>query len=155
MKKSITPILSDTYLALIRNSVGSKLFRNFFCLIGDKKKDILRNGDLSCAMYVSSILLLVKLIPQIHTTVNGTINAMKEAGWKTVQKPKPGSIIVWEANQFGSESHRHIGFYLGQHKAISNNSRKGYPAIHHWTFGQKQGRPNRKVEAIYWNKKLG
>jgi hypothetical protein len=71
---------------MIKNSVGSKLFRNSFFLIDGKKQDVLRNGDLSCAIYVSSILRLMDLIPEIHTTVKGTVKAMEKSRMETHQK---------------------------------------------------------------------
>lgn len=132
------------------------MFRNAFFLINGKKQDVLRDGDLSCAVYVSSILRLMNLIPETHTTVKGTVETMCQAGWKPIRKPRAGSILVWEAKHFkkSGESHRHIGFYIGDRKAVSNSSKKRSPAMHHWTFGVKNGKTKRTIEAIYWNGKL-
>jgi len=150
MKKTVSPLLFDTYLALIKNSVGSNLFRNAFFLINGRKQDVLRDGDLSCAVFVSSIVRLVDLIPETHTTVKGTEEAMKKAAWRVSQKPAVGSILIWAGKTFkNGETHRHIGFYIGNRKAISNNSKKRHPAVHHWTFGSTKGRPKRKIEAVY------
>ena len=57
-----------TLFKLIENSIGTKLFRNNYFFINGKSKDLLRNGELSCAFYVSSILYLLKLIKDVHTT---------------------------------------------------------------------------------------
>jgi predicted nucleic acid-binding Zn finger protein len=155
MKKKMTPLVFDTYIAIIKNSVGSNLFRNAFFIVGGKKKDILRDGDLSCAIYVSSVLFLNAFIPEVHATVKGTEAAMEKAHWKKIKKPKKGAVIVWAVEEFedGKKS-RHIGFYIGDHKAISNSSKKRCPIIHHWTFGFVKGQPKRNVEAIYWHSKL-
>ena len=155
-KQKVIPILFDTYIAVIKNSVGSKMFRNFYAKVDGKKTDIMKNGDLSCAWFVSSLLYLFKLIKDAHATVNGTIKDLQQSGWKKIKKPKIGSVIVWEKIDFGNKDlHKHIGFYIGNNKAIStSNSKKGQPIIHHWTYGIKRNKPVRKVKAIFWHKKL-
>jgi len=58
--------------------------------------------------------------------------------------------FVWEIKKFGkNDIHTHIGFYIGNHQAISNSSNKGCPIKHHWTFNNE-----RKITAIYWHPKL-
>ena len=164
-KQKVTPILFDTFLAVIKNSTGSKIFRNFYAEVNGKKTDITENGSLSCAWFVSSLLYLFKLIKDAHATVNGTIKDLKQSGWEKIsvkgesvsgrKKPKIGSVLVWEKIDFGNNNfHKHIGFYLGNGKAISTSSKNGEPLIHHWTFGTKRNNPVRKVEATFWNKKL-
>ena len=152
-KHNVVPILKDSYLRIIRNSIGTRLFRNFYAIVDGKKKDILRGGDLSCAYFVSCVLRIFGLIKDIHTTVLGTISDIKKSGWKIVKVPKPGSVLVWEKQKFGQEEHRHIGFYIGNKKAISNSSVKQNvkrtPVEHSFTFGRK-----RSIQAIYWHKKL-
>jgi len=154
-KQKVIPILFDTYIAVIKNSVGSKIFRNSYAKINNKKTDILQNGNLSCAFFISSILVLFKLIKEIHGTVDGTVRDLEQSGWQKITKPKIGSVIVWEKIDFGNKDfHKHIGFYIGNNKAISNSSKWKYPTIHRWTYGIKENRPVRKIEAIFWNKKL-
>lgn len=153
-QKKIVLAPFDTYLATVKNSVGSKLFRNYFAFVNGKKNDIMDNGDLSCAFFVSALLKINNLLPDIHGTVNGTEIEMKKNNWKKIKNPKIGSVLVWQALKFKNGGHKHIGFYIGKNKAISNSSRGGYPRIHHWTFGTKNGEPKRRIEVIYWNKKL-
>ncbi|MBI4920090.1 CHAP domain-containing protein [Candidatus Azambacteria bacterium] len=163
----VVPVLFDTYIAIIKNSVGSKIFRNSYAKVNGKKEDILRNGKVSCAFFVSSILALFPLFKLVkyppHGTVSGTIKDLKESGWKSAKggsafggkKPKVGSILVWEKIDTGDkEFHGHIGFYIGNNKAISMSDGKKTPEIHHWTYGVKKGAPARKIEAIFWNNKL-
>jgi len=166
-------ILKESYIKAIGNSVGSNLFRNLFAHVNGKKKDILEDGVLSCAAYASSILYLFKLIADTHTTVKGTVADLVKSGWTEIKKPKEGAVLVWEAGKFGGrDAHKHIGFYIGKNKAISNGFKKRRPILHYWTFGVhpiksgkagtaqqlfdgvKNGRPVRKVEQIFWNKKL-
>jgi hypothetical protein len=146
-KQKVAPMLAETYLAVIKNSLGSKMFRNLYALVGGQKKDITQNGNLSCAFYVSSILLLFKLIKEVHATVSGTERDMREFGWTDIKKPKNGCVLVWKETDFTNGSlHKHIGFYVGQQKAISNNYKLGYPTKHNWKF--------RKIESILWHPNL-
>ncbi|HLB32488.1 MAG TPA: hypothetical protein VJL27_02955 [Patescibacteria group bacterium] len=149
-KRKIMPLIFDTYLAVIRNSAGSKLFRNFYAKVDGKKADIMRNGELSCAFYVSSVLVLFKFIIGVHGTVDSTIKDLKDSGWKEIKKPKIGSVLIWEKMDFGNNSiHKHIGFFIGGNKAISNSYKLGYPVEHSWNFNAK-----RKVDMILWNHRI-
>lgn len=150
-KLLVVPILYDSYLAVIKNSIGSNLFRNYYAEVNGVKTDIIKNGELSCAFFVSSVLILFKLIKEgLHMTVDGTVRDMKQSGWQTIEESKIGSVLVWEALDFGSGGiHKHIGFYVGNDQAISTNYKLGQPAIHQWTFNDK-----RKIEVMLWNKKL-
>jgi hypothetical protein len=150
----IMPIISDTYLAVVKNSVGSRIFRNFYVKIGGRKIDITKNGVFSCAWFVSSVLSLFRLIKEPHLTVDSTVKDLKKSGWKRVKKPKIGSILIWEANLGEDGWHRYIGFYIGNGQAVSNSTKSRKIAGHHWTFGVKNGKPKRKVEEIFWNPKL-
>ncbi len=148
------------YLAQIKKSLGTKMFQNYFLKVGDKEKDILENGRLSCAVFVSSLLILKGLIQgpprSPHAIVKSLIKNLEDSGWYKIPQPRPGAVLVWEAAQIGSSSKitDHIGFYLGQNRAISNNLEARTPLEHHWTYGTKNGKPVRKVTAIYWHRKL-
>ena len=157
LKNQKTPkiILYDSLVQTVQNSVGSNLFRNLYFHIGKKKIDVLENGNLSCAVVVSWILYIFRLISDKHTTVLGTVADLKKSGWIEVKKPRPGAILVWEIKKFkNGGKHQHIGFYIGKNQAVSNSSKKHQPTLHHWTFGIKNGRPVRKIDRIFWNKKL-
>lgn len=153
---SVKTLLYPTYIFMIRNSVGTMMFREYYAEINNVKKEILRQGDLACAYYVSAILRIFDLTEKVRTTVLDTARDLENAGWYKIDKPKVGSILVWKAKKFkNQEVHRHIGFYLGDKNAISNNADLGFPEIHHYTFGEtKSGKAKRPVEVIYWNKKL-
>lgn len=146
---------------MIQNSPGSRLFRHSYMLVKGRKTDILKNGELSCSFFVSSLLSLspsLKLIQNPpHSTVVGTIKDMKRMGWKEAKKLRPGSVILWESlakNGHVKSGNKHLGFYIGGNKAVSNSSKARTPIIHHVTFGQIKGKPVRRIEEIFWNKKL-
>ena len=122
------------------------MFRSLYAEVNGKEKDILENGKLSCAIFVSSILYVFKMIKDPHATVDKTIDDMITLGWYEIEKPKPGAILKWEKQ----EGHYHIGFYVGGNMAISNDSKDtGFPHKHHYTYND-----TRKIEKIYWHKEL-
>ena len=140
--KIVKPLLRDTYLAVINNSVGTAMFRNFYAEVDGVRSDIMRDGDLSCAFYVSAVLKMFGYISRLHGTVDGAVEDMRTSGWVDTKEPKPGDVIVWEKKKFDNgEEHNHMGFYLGENKAISNSDRERVPVIHEFE-------PGRKVEAI-------
>lgn len=135
------------YLLLAKSSVGSKLFRKLYYDVRGKRIEVLRDGDLSCAFFVSGVLAIFGLIGSLHTTVTATIADLKRHGWRPITKPREGAIIVWAPKKFKSgETHRHVGFYLGGGKVVSNSSKKRSPKIHAWDY--------RPIETILWNPKI-
>ncbi len=152
-------LLFDTYLAVIKGAPGSKMFRHAYLLIQGKKSDATQNGNLSCAFFPAFVLRYFDLIKKPHLTVSGLVEDLESSGWKKITRPKLGCIIVWSAmddkhDKNFSFGHRHIGFYAGEGKAVSNLSSSGMPGKHHWTFGIKNGKPVRKIQAMYWHEGL-
>ncbi len=151
--------LLPSYLKAIENSVGSNLFRNQYYRINAKVVDILKDGDLSCAIYVTTILYIFGLIKKRHATVNGTVADILKSGWYEIKKPKKGALILWGFKKMDSGTqgkHCHIGFYLDKKTAISNSSLKRVIERHDPTSGKfKNGEAKRDILAYYWNKKLG
>lgn len=151
MRKPKLKILTyQNYLHIIKASRGSQMFRRLYVLENNKKKDILKNGELSCAYYLSSILKIFDLISQSHATVKSTIKDMRKSGWRPTKKLKPGNVLIWQEKKFPDGIiHQHLGFYLGQDKAISHRLEKKMPIVHHFTYGRtKIGQPKRKIILI-------
>ena len=139
---------------MIENSARGEnwMFRNLFAEINGEQRDILENGGLSCAMTVSSILFLNKLIKDLHANVSATEKDMIESGWFEIKEAKPGAVLFWEkkVGLDDGKMHGHNGFYIGGDMAISNDSRgKGFPHKHQYTYNG-----TRKIEKIYWNDEL-
>jgi cell wall-associated NlpC family hydrolase len=139
---SIELLKHESYLKMIRNSVGTKMFKNLYLKVDGKKIDATHNGILSCAYFVSNILLVWGLIKEGHANVESTIEAMLKNGWKKIPKNKirPGDVIVWEKKK----KHLHCGFYIGDKKTISNSEFKKTPAMHSWDYNGK-----RKIIVVY------
>ncbi len=144
--------VNSSYLAAIRDSVGSKMFRHLYAIDEHgNRSDILKNGRLSCAYYVAFILYHFKLIGDGHATVTSTIKDMEKSGWTVVNTPEPGDVLVWETSteHVEDESHEHIGFYLGDGRATSNSSKLFEIVEHDWVFGvDTEGNPKRRVTNI-------
>lgn len=147
--KKIIPLNAQTYLAVINNSVGSKSFRNVYASINGRKTDITRNGELSCSFFASSVLTLFKFIKEIHVTVDSTVRDLERSGWKEIAEPRIGCVLVWEKGTTEARGgHKHIGFYIGNGKAVSNSTSRGYPIVHDWN-------KKRKTERILWHDNVG
>ena len=131
------------------------MFRNFYIEKDGEVKDSLEDGKNSCAVFASSILVLFNdlfhWIKGPHTTVTSTEKDMIESGWEETDSLRPGAVLVWEKKEgHDGKMHSHIGFYIGDNEAISNDSRgTGFPHRHHYTYGG-----TRKIEKIYWHDEL-
>lgn len=130
-----------TYLDMIKNSVGSTMWRRLWLITEDgRRKDVLQDGRAACALYVSSILTLFELIDAPHPTVAKVEKKLVEAGWKEVKKAEPGDVLIWEINETG---HAHIGFLLSPKVAVSNSWSKQRVIKHHLTYNN-----TRKIDKI-------
>lgn len=146
-------LIFPSYLHFIENSLGSHQYRNLLAEIDGKHADVLRDGKLSCAFFVSSVLHQFQLIDRPHATVDGTVTAAKTHGWKPIHKEKIGCVLVWESKTFGLEEHKHIGFFVGDGKAISHSATKNVPTIHDWKFTDSEF-GERKIITMYWHDAL-
>jgi hypothetical protein len=154
------PVLAllPSYLAAIKHSVGTELFRSLYFHIDSQVVDVLDDGDLSCAHYLSSMMYMFGLIPERHTTVKSTIEDMQVAGWHRIPEPRPGAVIHWDFKKKddGTQgAHHHLGFYIDAETAISNSSDTRIIVAHHPTYGSfENGEPRRDILAFYWHDSL-
>lgn len=141
------------YMLTIERSIDSDLFKNLYAFVDEDEQDILQDGKLSCAYFVSSVLFHYKLIEDLHTTVRGLEADLERSGWQKVDDPRLGSIILWEPMPFADGSlRRHIGFYVGGTTAVSNSTLHRVPKTHDMN-STTEGAP-RGIEAIYWHSEL-
>lgn len=147
-----------SYIKTIENSVGSNIFRNLYFRIENKIVDVLDDGDLSCATYVTTILYIHDLIKERHTTVVATIDDILKSGWYEIKDARRGALILWDYKKKddGTQGkHKHVGFYINSDTAVSNDSSTRVVAKHHPTFGTfPNGEAKREILAYYWNDKL-
>jgi hypothetical protein len=135
----------ESYVAYIKNSVGTKMFQSYFVKKDGKVLDVLKKGRLSCAVYVSTLLRSFGVIDKLHFTVARTADDLIESGASkikpTLKDLKPGDVLVWVSIQTQGGVHNHIGFYLGNGVAVSNSDKKLMVVKHHYLFKGK-----RKIE---------
>lgn len=154
-KTVIMPDLFRTYLAFIRNSVGSRMFQSDYCRVNGRVTDVTDGGRVSCGIHVSAMLKMFDLIKELHATVGGTLRDMEASGWRRIARPRIGAVLLWEALDHGGSINSHIGFLVAPKTAVSNSSARREVAEHDWTYGRENGKPKRKIEAMYWHPKLG
>lgn len=124
---NIIPLPRQTFLKMLENSVGTKLFNSLFVLFKDTNttKDVLNDGEFSCAFFVSGILVLGGYLQRPNATVASLYKQCQTQNWTTVADQKDieaGDIIFWEKTKFadGSEN-EHVGFAVSQEEAVSTN----------------------------------
>jgi hypothetical protein len=136
----------QTYLQMIRNSVGSGMFRNYYVRSREKGEfDALGDGENSCAFYVSAVLLIFKKLSGAHGTVASTIKDLENSGWQAVKNPRPGDVVVWEAMDFPDGRYEHIGFYIADGRAVSTSWTEKVVVEHDLNFGETK----RPIKQIY------
>jgi hypothetical protein len=155
-KPKFTVLPNETYLKTITNSIGSRLFNSKIVQYPDGRiADILNNGELSCAFFVSGILKLYDLVPRTRSTVSN-FAADLEQNEKFVEITEtdlqPGDIIFWGEYLFkDGEPHKHVGFYVGENQAVSTNYSKGEVVKHnHKVLTADDGvARERKIERVF------
>jgi hypothetical protein len=137
---NIKIIYKESYFKAIENSIGSRLFNSVMVEYGDSGKvvDLLNDGELSCAFFVSSILYLNKMFDAPHVTVKSVKEILSKSDkWREIyiNDVDLGDVIFWEKikHKDGTE-HAHVGFALNSDESVStssnNKSITKHPLIH-------------------------
>lgn len=145
------------YLAMVRNSVKGEnhMFRNLYALIDGVERDIVDDGNLSCAFFLSAVLYVNKLIKDMHANMSGFEKDLSTSGWQQIIEPREGAVLVWEPRPPEKQrafqpTELHAGFYIGNERAVSNGSRSTLmPEEHHYTYDG-----TRKIIRIWWKPEL-
>lgn len=145
----------ETYLSMIRNSIGSRQYQCLF-VHDNPPRDVIENGRFACAYFASAICALNTITTGgIHTTVVELVADLIRSGAYEIPEPLPGAIIVWGPKLASdNKPHKHIGFYIGDNLAISTDGITGIPTEHHFTCGFSTCGPNRPIETIFFHEKL-
>lgn len=139
---------TKSYLAMIRNAAKGEnyMFRNLYALVDGVEQDINQDGVLACSFFASAVLYINKLIKDMHAGVTGLERDLVASGWERIDEPREGAVLLWEAQN----AHRHIGFSLGNGRAVSNASGgSGVPTEHSDTYDG-----TRKIESIWLHPSL-
>ena len=116
-----------TYLAMLENSPGTRLFNSLYVRSADggEVRDVFNNGEFSCAGFVTSVLTLSGLLESPSATVDTAERRLRELGWEEVapNAAEKGDIVFWAPAQYPDGSgHRHMGFALSASEAVSTDS---------------------------------
>jgi hypothetical protein len=126
----------------------------------DHVNDVLNDGELSGAWYVSFILSAFTLIDNPHVTVDSTIKDMEKNGWYERKDSLPGSVVVWEPVKYpeDEDSHKQIGFLIDRgpnENAVSHSFKTRSPKRHLIEpIDEKVAPEGRKITKIFWHPKL-
>lgn len=137
----------ESLLQVIKNSINSNIFRSIFIKNNGSQIDVMEDGIKSCAFFISGVLSMFELIDRSHFTIKTTEKKLLEYGWQKVNKDNPQicDVIIWEEIQFkDGTKHKHVGFYIGDNTAISNDTNKRTPQSHNWIFDGK-----RQIESLF------
>jgi hypothetical protein len=117
------------FVKFIENSVGINTFRNLYMTDDSGLEfDAANNGKKSCALFVTAILTMFKLIDGMHSTCSGTLRYVSNAeNWSITSNPLPGDLVFWNPI---NDTTGHVGFYVNDGKVISNSDLDGYPIEH-------------------------
>jgi len=144
----------ETFLKMVENSVGCKLFNSLIMKKEGKVVDILGDGDVSCATFTSSILFLNRFLPEQKATVPGLEKVLSESD-KFIEismtdfSPKKGDIVFWESIM-GDDGigHTHVGFVLNETEAVSTTGIL-HAAISHPLYKKPGTDIDRKIERVF------
>lgn len=117
-------VLRESLLAVLEGSVGTSMFRTLYRAKDETLDDVINDGDLACAFYVSTILSMFELIDRgVHTTVKVTLEDMEESDWQRTDKPQALAVVLWGV-KMGDDGrpHYHIGFCVDEETAIEHSA---------------------------------
>jgi hypothetical protein len=148
----------ETYLKMVENSEGSRLFNSVIVEQGGQKVDLLNDGELSCATFVSNILYLNHFLSVQKTSVDSLEKVMLESlDFEVISpadyEPQVGDVVFWE-KIIGEDgvAHRHVGLVLNEQEAISTSS-ASHQAIRHPLYKKPATGIDRQIERIFRYKK--
>jgi hypothetical protein len=140
-------LYKKSFLKAIENSIGSRQYNSLYAKFKDngEVKDILGDGEYSCAIFVSSVLALFKMIDEPRATV-GSLRKFCDTNEKWIKiNPddiEAGDVIFWEKKKHKDETgNAHVGFASSSTEAVST-SYKEKKIVRHLIN-------DRVVEAVY------
>jgi len=132
------PDRKRTFEAMVRNSVGTRIFKNLYRIIeSGESVDALHDGKFGCAVFVDNILILNGMLPYAKQTA--LVSELREfldtsQDWKEIslEEKQDYDVIFWEKTEDPrGGANAHVGFLIDGDNAVSNNSRSGM-VIQHW-----------------------
>ncbi len=153
----ISTHILETYLAHIRGSIGSQSYRHWYGhqnMSPGEVKDVTNAGQISCAYYASCVLVAFGLAYKLRAETQGLLKDMWSHDWYQIEEPRPGAVLLWMPRQTQTGKHPHIGFYMGEDKAISHiGGEVCAPTEHDWSYVPPKA-DHRELHSIWWNDRL-
>lgn len=154
-KPQFTPLTFETFLKAAEHAPGTGIFRSLIVKNEETGEvlDILKDGEYSCAFFISGLLALCKFLPEPCTTVASLEKQLTESEWIKIdsEKTKKGNIIIWEEIVFEDGSrNRHAGIAVSETEAVSTSYQTRVIVRHHITFGTNTNdEPKRRIESVF------
>lgn len=144
----------ETFIKMVENSVGTRLFNSIIAKRGEETIDILADGDLSCATFVSNILYLNHFLDNQRVVVGSLEKDLaSSSNFKEISPenylPETGDVILWGVivGQDGV-AHKHFGFALNNEEAVSTTG-ISHSAIRHPLYKKPDTDIDRSIERIF------
>lgn len=138
---------------MIENSIGSRLFSSLFVTFedGGDTADILNDGELSCAFFVSSLLTLAGVMEKPCATVKKLTELItNDPLWVRVEEADAtvGDVVIYKKVIFEDETeHAHIGLALNEDEVVSTSYEKKEVVRHPIDY-----RPIESVHRYTWSR---
>lgn len=134
---------------MIENSVGTKMFNSLYAEVDGEKKDILEDGNLSCACFVSSVMYLFEMIDMQRARTESLKKFLDESpNFVKVDcsDAEPGDIAIYgEVEYPNGRLFPHSGFVKDANTVVSTNYKK--KAVDKHALAETPS--GQKLEAIY------
>ena len=120
----------QNYQAAILGAIGTNMFRHLYVTDENgEESDAARDGDRSCALFVTSVLFLFGRIDAVRATVTSTVKSFEQsAHWTQTATPVAGDVVEYASSDGATTGH--VGFFLNSNEVISNVSAQHTPAKH-------------------------
>lgn len=125
--------LSRKYIETVMGSVNSLKYRQHHVLTSDGiTQTVFADSGVASAYHVSSILNSLQLsLGEIRLNILDILADLEVSAWERTKTLSKGAVVVWEPYSYVSGKPRqHIGFYIGNDRAVSNISDAHIPTEH-------------------------
>jgi len=134
------PERTDAHIRLMRATIrtlGSGAYRSFYAPNEEGEiVDVTQGGKLSCAYYLSRLLVSQGLLPCPHVTVPSTLTCMTANGWSSAEEERVGDTVLWT-----KDDELHLGLVVPSGMYATNSSIKRVPVLLRQEDSTRLGEP--------------
>src|SRR6185436_5915790 len=92
---------------------------------------------LSCAFYLSRLLVSQGLLPCPHVTVPSTVDCLTSNGWSSAEEERVGDVVLWTR----ADDALHLGLVVPSDMFATNSSIKCEPVLLRQEDSPRLGEP--------------